>query len=608
VAIATSMRLGPYQIVAPLGAGGMGEVYKARDTRLDRIVAIKILPSADPELRARFQREAKAIAALTHPHICTLHDIGRQDGTDYLVMEYIEGETLANRLRRGPLTIKDAFRFAIEIADGLGKAHRAGVVHRDLKPSNVMVTAEGQTKVMDFGVAKRIVGTDADPASLATMTVTTTGEVAGTLIYMSPEQLRGLPVDGRSDIFSFGLLLHEMATGTHPFLKSSSISTIDAILNAPGPTPDRYANAPPLLAHVVNRCLAKDRDQRYQSFREVGIELKALAANAPSSSRRPLAQLKRQSSWLPAAAVVVALTGATLSVRYWPTSLPLSQRVLAFKERDWILVSDFDNLTGDKVFDRSLRTALEVGISQSQFVNVFPASRLDDTLKRMQRPAVDQVNDVLASEVAVREGIKAVLACSIAQVGNVYSLTARLIDPQSRVAVLTESIQAKGKDQVLPALDSLATRVRRNLGESLAAVSQQSVPLPKATTSSLEALKMYADSLILASHDSSNQTVDDLLRQAIVLDPNFALAHAELGRRYYLKSERSVRIQGEEHFVKALNLLDRLSTRERLWIRALAEDSRGYREAAVDAYKSYLAQYPDDARGWYRVGWTPLCQ
>jgi len=298
----------------------------------------------------------------------------------------------------------------------------------------------------------------------------------------------------------------------------------------------------------------------------------------------------------------VALAGGALAVRFWPTSLPLSQQALAFKERDWILIADLENLTGDKVFDRSLGAALEVGIAQSRFVNVFPPGRVEDARRRMQKAGGDRLDEALASEVAVREGVKAVFASSIAQVGDVYSLTARLLDPRTRVAVLTESVQAKGKDQVLPALDTLATRVRRNLGESLAGLSQQSVPLPKATTSSLEALNMYAESIRIPAPEQA----DDLLRQAIALDPNFALAHAELGRRHYLASDRASRVQGEEHFVKALGLLDRLSTRERLWVGALAEDSRGNRQQAVDAYKTYLAQYPDDPRGWFRMGWTQM--
>jgi tetratricopeptide (TPR) repeat protein len=285
--------------------------------------------------------------------------------------------------------------------------------------------------------------------------------------------------------------------------------------------------------------------------------------------------------------------------------MPPSQQALSFKERDWIVVADFENLTGDRVFDRSLRAAAEVGIAQSQFVNVLSAGRVQETLRRMPQAQADRLDEGLASEVAVREGVKAVVAGTIAQIGDVYSITLRLIDPQSHATVMTDSIQAKGKDQVLPALDTLTTRARRSLGESLAAVSQQRTPLPKATTSSLEALKMYADSFGVKRRDSEIGN-EDLLRQALALDPEFALAHAEYGWRFSIASDPASRVEGEQHLVKALSLLDRLSARERLWISALVEDSRGNRRQAVEGYKSYLAQYPDDARAWFRMGWTQM--
>jgi tetratricopeptide (TPR) repeat protein len=589
----------------------MGEVYLAQDLTLDRKAALKFLPatqSADASARKRLAREAQSAARLDHPFICKVYEVGQADDRPFIAMEFVEGTTLKDRLAVGPLPVPQAVRIASELAEALDLAHQRGIVHRDLKPPNVMLTPDGHVKVMDFGLAKQVIAASGDFESIGTMTLTQTGELAGTVAYMSPEQLRGLPLDARSDIFAFGLLLHEIVTGVHPFRRSSTFSTADAILNEHEPALDRWINdAPPLLAHVISRCLAKDREQRYQSMRDVLIELNALAGDSATSSRRATVPPRRRSWWFAAAAAAIALvaTLGSLVMWRWPITLPMSQRALAFKERDWIVIADFENLTGDKVFDRSLRAASEVGIAQSQFVNVFPQGRTQDTLRRMQKPAVDRLDEALAAEVAVREGIKAVLAGSIAQVGDVYAITARLIDSHSRLAVQTESVQAKGKDQVLPALDTLATRLRRGLGESMAGLSQQSTPLPKATTSSLEALKMYADSFRVGPRDSETAATD-LLRQAIALDPDFALAHAELGRRYYLASEQASRAEGEQHFVKALGLLDRLSARERLWISAMAEDSRGNRRQAVDAYKSYLAQYPDDPRGWFRVGWTQM--
>ena len=540
-----------YRILSRLGRGGMGEVYLAQDLTLDRKTALKFLPAnqtVDESARKRLEREAHSAARLDHPFICKIYEVVRSDDRPFIAMEYVEGLTLREELATGALPLPRAIRIASELAEALDLAHQRGIVHRDLKPSNVMLTPDGHVKVMDFGLAKQVMAVGDEFASIGTMTVTQTGDLAGTLAYMSPEQLRATPIDARSDVFAFGLLFHEMVTGVHPFRRPSPISTTDAILNEPEPPlDDRVHDAPPLLAHLIGRCLAKDREHRYQSMRDVRIELNALAGDSTASSRRPIVGPRRQPRWWAAAAIAGAVAIAAVAVWRWPIWPPFSQRQLAFNERDWIVITDFENLTGDAVFDRSLRAAFEVGIAQSQFVNVFPPARVQDTLRRMQKPAVDRLDEPLASEIAAREGVRAVFAGSIAQVGEVYSLTARVIDPHSRQAVLTESVQASGKNEVLPALDRLATRVRRSLGESLAGISRQRVPLPNATTSSLEALKMYADGLRLTGSDAGDAG-SDLLRQAVALDPDFALAHAELGRREYLQADRVSRVCGRGAF------------------------------------------------------------
>jgi eukaryotic-like serine/threonine-protein kinase len=595
-----------YRILSRIGEGGMGEVFLAHDPSLNRQIALKFLPAAQTatsDARKRLLHEAQAAARLDHPFVCKVYEAGESEGRPYIAMEYVEGKTVQQLLGQGPLAIKEAIRLAAEIAEALDFAHKRGVVHRDLKPSNVMVGADGHVKVMDFGVAKYIEARAGDAAM--TMTATAAGETSGTAIYMSPEQLRGLPVDGRSDAFAFGLLLYEMTSGAHAFLRSSVFSTVDAILNdTPAPLDERRPGVPPLLAHIISRCLEKDKDRRYQSLREAQIELSRLAEGTGYGVTENRDARRPGMRWAVAAAAVVALAATAGALMWaWPERFALSRTALAFNERDWILISDFENLTGDQVFDRSLRMALEVGIAQSQYVNVLPPQRVQAALQRMQRAPGDRLDEVLASEVAVREGARAVLSCSIAQIGGIYALTARVIDPQSRAAILTESVQAESKEQILGALDELATAVRRRLGESLAGISQKSVSLPKATTSSLEALKLYSDAMKAdASVDAG--TVSELLRQAVVLDPQFALAHAQLGHRYYLMGERATRQRGEDHFVKALGLLDRLTPRERLWIPASADDSRGNRALAAQGYRAYLAQYPDDAGAWFRLGWT----
>src|SRR5262252_5055144 len=280
MALAPGSKLGPYEIVGPLGAGGMGEVYRARDTRLDRTVAIKILPadiSADPVAKQRFEREAKAISGLNHPNICTLHDVGRQDGIDYLVMECVEGETLAKRLEKGPLPLEQVLKYGAQIADALDKAHHAGIVHRDLKPGNIMLTATG-AKLLDFGLAKPA----APLTSLATMTVskahspvTQEGMIVGTFQYMSPEQVEGKELDGRSDIFSLGAVLYEMLTGQHAFPGKSQLSVASAILEKePEPIGAVKPMTPPALDHAIRRCVAKDLEDRWQTARDLAVELK----------------------------------------------------------------------------------------------------------------------------------------------------------------------------------------------------------------------------------------------------------------------------------------------------------------------------------------------
>jgi tetratricopeptide (TPR) repeat protein len=602
-----------YRILSKIGKGGMGEVYLAEDLQLDRKVALKFLPEGqvpDETSRRRLLREANAAARLDHPFITKVYEVGESEadsavpGIPFIAMELVEGETLRERLLRGALPMPDALRIAAEIADALEFARQRGIVHRDLKPANVMVTGDGHAKVMDFGIAKYVSIPSADGRRSDGPSMTSTGEITGTPAYMAPEQLKGQPLDSRADIFALGVCLYEMVTGAHPFMKDSGFATADAILNQPAPPLDRYLKDPPAaLEHVFRRALAKEPDQRYQSFKDLRIDLGAVDLPQTRTAIAPPVRARVRRPWLvPTLIALVAVGGGALAWSLWPVQLSISQRALAFNERDWILITDFKNLTGEPVFDRSLRVALDVAIAQSQYVNVFPPSRVQETLRLMKKTSTDALDESLAAEIALREHIKAVLACSITGVGEAYTLTAQVIDPQSRVAVQTESVQAPGKDAVLPALDELATRVRRNLGESLNSVSAQKVALPRATTASLEALRLYADSL----RPQNDGVQLDLLRQAIALDPDFALAHAALGYSSYQAQDRRRRQEAEAHFVKALSLLDRLSHRERLWISALAEDSRGNRDAAVSAYRTYLAEYPDDQAAWFRVGWTYL--
>src|SRR5467141_1214606 len=328
--LAPGTRLGPYEITAPLGAGGMGEVYRARDTRLDRTIAIKILPaqfSADPVRKQRFEREAKTISSLNHPHICVLHDVGSHDGIDYLVMECVEGETLAKRLEKGSLPLDQVLKYGAQIADALDKAHRSGVVHRDLKPGNVMLTTTG-AKLLDFGLAKTAV----PPAGVATLTgavtqsspMTGQGTIVGTFQYMSPEQVEGKELDGRSDIFSLGAVLHEMVTGKRAFEGKSQLSVASAILEKePEPISAAKPMTPPALEHAVKKCLAKIPDERWQSASDLADELKWITESGLQTLGASLSaettKARERLAWLIASGLAVALI---VTLIWWRNSKP----------------------------------------------------------------------------------------------------------------------------------------------------------------------------------------------------------------------------------------------------------------------------------------------
>jgi serine/threonine protein kinase/Tfp pilus assembly protein PilF len=582
----------------------MGEVYLAEDTRLERKVAVKVLPEEfqlDETARKRLLREAKAAAALDHPYICHIHEVGETEGKLFIVMEYVEGRTLKDAIAQGPLPFKEALQTAVEIAEALEKAHETGIIHRDLKPANIMLTAGGHVKVMDFGLAKQVVKTEAGDSQEKTLTALTgEGATVGTLAYMSPEQARAKPADARSDIFSFGIMLYEMLTGIHPFKKETGVETVSAILSeTPLPLGQRLPEASELLQHVVGKVLAKNPDQRYQSMHEIRTDVQQILQqreSAASAAPRPRGLGLRRPIWVilaVAGLVILAASGSWwIQRRYFKSPAA----ALAFQERDWILITDFENSTGEPVFDGSLETAMTVSIQQSQYVNVFPRTRVRETLRRMRKEDVKKLDENLGREVALREGIKGLLACSINKIGNDYLLAARLVDPNTHMDVYSQSSQALGKDQVLAALDVLAEKVRHELGESLPRISRQRVPLLQATTSSLEALKSLTE-----ARRTSGATAIQLLKHAIELDPDFALAHADLGFQYYISNDRPT---GEQHFKKAMSLLDRLTVREKLWIRALVEDWRGNRDQGIENYRTYLAEYPDDMPAWFRLGWT----
>jgi serine/threonine protein kinase/tetratricopeptide (TPR) repeat protein len=586
-----------YRIEEKLGEGGMGEVYRAHDTKLNRDVALKFLPPRllDNEIaRKRFLREAESIASLEHPYICNIKDVLQTDeGNDFIVMEYVEGQTLKEKLEEGPLPISEAVRIASEAADALIMAHERGIVHRDLKPSNIMLTVQGHVKVMDFGLAKRVLKetTDKDIST----TLTREGSTLGTLAYMSPEQVKAKAVDHRSDIFSFGVVLFEMLSGVHPFRKTGQAETIAAILRAePAPLKRYIDDVNELLENTVQKMLAKDPAERYQSIHEIRTDLRVLLGQV--SGRPKLLKQRIPSVFRSLLLIIGTFILMGFSYFIYETIFHNPTTVLGFQNRDWIVISDFENHTEESEFDRSLSLALTVGIQQSQYVNVLPKARIEDTLNRMQRSDISRIDQAVASEIAIREGAKAVLIGSISRIGSQYLLTAQIVDPQTQVTVLSERTTAADRTKILESLDELGRQIRERLGESLSSINELGLTLPEATTRSLEALAAFAQ-----ARRAEGQERINFLKEAIRRDAEFALAHADLGTELYILGERS---EGDNHFRQAMDLVDRLTHREQLWIPSVVEDWRGNREEAIRKYKIYLAEYPDDGGAWFRLGWS----
>jgi serine/threonine protein kinase/tetratricopeptide (TPR) repeat protein len=573
--LTSGSKLGPYEILGALGAGGMGEVYRARDTRLDRIVAIKVLSThlADrPEIRERFEREARTIASLNHSHICTLHDIGQQDGLDFLVMEYVEGETLARRLAKGALPQQQVVEFGTQIADALDAAHAKGIIHRDIKPANVVITARGRAKILDFGLAKLLpAGGPANLSEMATVSgaeqLTRPGTLIGTVAYMSPEQVRGEDLDARSDLFSFGAVLYEMATGIAPFRGETGGVIVEAILNRTPVAPVRLnPDISPKLEEIILKALEKDKRLRYQHASEMRTDLQRLKRDSDpgrptiATSEFPAKPAKRSTRrrWL-------AVTGAAalaigLAAGGW---FFFFRNTHALNNKDAIVLADFANSTGDPVFDGTLRQGLAVQLGQSPFFNLISDDQIAQTLRLMEQPSSAPLTNDLARQVCQRLGAIAVIGGSIASLGPQYVVGLSALKCNTGEILTEEQVTADSKSQVLSALAQGASELRGKLGESLSSIQQYDVPLEQATTSSLDALQAYTlgRKEMLVQTDSA--AAIPLFERAISLDPNFAMAHARLGTCY---SNLGERVKAIEESIKAYQLVDRTSGLEKLYI------------------------------------------
>lgn len=644
-------KLGHYEIRAKLGEGGMGEVYLAHDTKLDRKVALKILPeqfAVDQDRMRRFTQEAYAASALNHPNIITIFEMGDERGCHFIVNEFIDGVTLRRVMSGPPMDFQKVLDIAIQVAGALEEAHAAGIIHRDIKPENIMIRRNGHVKVLDFGLAKLTEASrsaeEADTEAVTRAQVQTeAGVTLGTSRYMSPEQARGKPIDVRTDIWSLGILMYEMATGRPPFSGDTKTDIIVAIAKHNPPPLTRFApNVPGEFEWIVMKALRKEVDERYQTIRQLEADLKKLrqrldfqselersmgpegwtgdsrlslsqtdAQGSPSVADKTTSGVVASTTTAPAATQTRASNAeSVLSVikrhktvaALSALALILIAVVIAFvwsgrnratlTDKDTVLLTSFVNTTGDPVFDGTLRQALAVQLGQSPFLDIFSEERMREALRFMGRSPDERVTREVGREICQRQGLKASLVGSIASVGGHYIIALEAINAQTGDAIARETAEAENKEQVLRALGEAAAKFREKLGESLQSIQKFDAPIEQGTTTSLEAFKAFSLGVEQQSRGNYVEAIP-LFKRATEIDPHFALAYGRLASMYYTHSQHDLAAAASE---KAFELRDRVSERERLYISAGHFDNvTGEVEKYLETLQLWKRVYPRDA-------------
>jgi tetratricopeptide (TPR) repeat protein/predicted Ser/Thr protein kinase len=582
-----------YNVTGLIGQGGMGVVYRAHDLRLERDVALKVLRAGalgDETARKKFRAEALSLSRLNHPNIATIHDFDSADGIDFVVMECVAGEPLSERVRASSLPGKQAIAVGIQICSALEAAHEKGVIHRDLKPQNILLAAQGQVKVVDFGLAKLIQpGSDPD----ITLTMTDTDAQAGTLPYMAPEQLRGEATDARTDIWSTGAVLYEICTAQRPFPETRSTALIAAILNK-DPIPPHEVNPRTSLGleQIILKALDKDPARRYQSAREMRVDLERLG----DVRKTVAATAADRTLWWRAAAIgtaaaAVVFAGVWIGMRWW-------QSRQAPQASQTVLVGEFVNRTNNAMFDLTLAELVKTALEESRAINVFPASRIPDVLHLIKKPATAPIDEATGREICELEGLRAVVLGSIILFGDSYTIEVRAVD-QTGHDVVSSKQTVRDPGKIVSAVDALVKKVRTALGESAVALNKVSVPLAQVTSDSLEAIRDYTlgNQRTLAGDP---QGAIAFYRKALELDPSFAMAKEGIGVAFTNLNDP---IQAEEYLRDAANDADRVTEVEKQKLLGNYHMMAGNYDQACADFQVLTQLQPLDPTGFGSLGW-----